>query len=294
MKKTKVRFIKNKFYKFSGISLITLIITIIVIIILTGVIILSIFKNNIIMDANKATFINDVTIFKEHLIFYYSDKIIENTGKYAIKDVNMNTSETSITLNIASKYDGKFEIVNGELVYVGKNDQEKDWFKQIDGTTSDDKITKPFVNDGLETREYTDAAGRKAVIPKGFTVSEISSENVIEQGLVIYEGLTPVKTEKEHATALTTRSQYVWVPVDDGELNRTIYDSYDTTIYYDAIPQEILTSVSDNKGFYIARYEMSPYYDDIIGSRDAVSVKNGDSEYYINQYDAIEYSERYL
>ena len=51
-------------------------------------------------------------------------------------------------------------------------------------------------------------------IPEGYVISEVEGENKIEDGLVIYEGTEPV-TEANHATALTTRNQYVWIPVED-------------------------------------------------------------------------------
>ena len=51
-------------------------------------------------------------------------------------------------------------------------------------------------------------------IPEGYVASEVEGENTIEDGLVIYEETEPV-TEANHATALTTRNQYVWIPVED-------------------------------------------------------------------------------
>ena len=51
-------------------------------------------------------------------------------------------------------------------------------------------------------------------IPDGYVASQVEGENTIEDGLVIYEKTDPV-TEENHATALTTRNQYVWIPVED-------------------------------------------------------------------------------
>ena len=51
-------------------------------------------------------------------------------------------------------------------------------------------------------------------VPEGYVASEVEGENTIEGGYVIYEGTEPV-TEANHATALTTRNQYVWIPVKD-------------------------------------------------------------------------------
>ena len=59
---------------------------------------------------------------------------------------------------------------------------------------------------------------RTAPIPKGYVASQIPEESTIAEGLVIYEGtaeVTGTKGSAEHETAMTTRNQYVWIPVDD-------------------------------------------------------------------------------
>ena len=59
---------------------------------------------------------------------------------------------------------------------------------------------------------------RTAPIPKGYVASQIPEESTIAEGLVIYEGTAEVagtKGSAEHETAMTTRNQYVWIPVDD-------------------------------------------------------------------------------
>ena len=61
---------------------------------------------------------------------------------------------------------------------------------------------------------YIGLEGKTIPVPEGYVASEVEGENTKEDGLVIYEGTEPV-TEENHATALTTRNQYVWIPVDD-------------------------------------------------------------------------------
>ena len=49
-------------------------------------------------------------------------------------------------------------------------------------------------------------------VPKGYTASEVTGENTVKDGFVIYEGEEEVNdTNKD--TAQTTRNQFVWVPV---------------------------------------------------------------------------------
>ena len=65
---------------------------------------------------------------------------------------------------------------------------------------------------------YTKEVLRTAPIPVGYTVSQISGENTIEDGLVIYQTTTPVigtANSTEHISAMETYNQYVWIPVDN-------------------------------------------------------------------------------
>ena len=64
-----------------------------------------------------------------------------------------------------------------------------------------------------ETKEYTDGT-KTAVIPGGFTVSGISKETRIDDGLVIY--LIPddeIENVKWDGTEKTKYDQFVWIPV---------------------------------------------------------------------------------
>ena len=77
------------------------------------------------------------------------------------------------------------------------------------GTVADTKTETSEVRGETKTR--------KAPIPTGFTASNYAVtgfvENTIEKGLVIYEGTGSVADN--HDTAMTSRNQYVWIPVDD-------------------------------------------------------------------------------
>ena len=89
--------------------------------------------------------------------------------------------------------------------------------------------------------------GKTAVIPKGFKISDKKEEQSITNGLVI-------KDEEGN--------EYVWVPVEDGKLDRTewsnneptgtISSDYTETLTED---EDLVNSVKINKGFYIGRYE---------------------------------------
>ena len=49
-----------------------------------------------------------------------------------------------------------------------------------------------------------------APIPTGYVASDVEGENTIVGGLVIYQGTDPVSTDED---AITTRNQFVWIPV---------------------------------------------------------------------------------
>ena len=67
------------------------------------------------------------------------------------------------------------------------------------------------------TAEYEDINGNIAIIPEGFTVSGLASENEIDEGLVIYlipEGTTIDWTNPTAVdTAQRTYDQFVWIPI---------------------------------------------------------------------------------
>ena len=124
---------------------------------------------------------------------------------------------------------------------------------------------------------YVDQSNNTAPIPAGFVASKATGETEINDGLVIYEGTTDV-TNSNVATAMESRNQYVWVPVDDitvfvrrdgysdGVL-QTHVSSGAASEPYDSLSElndptgevaeyaAMYNSVKKYGGFYIARYE---------------------------------------
>ncbi len=155
--------------------------------------------------------------------------------------------------------------------------------RQLDGETksADEYIKEKLKNQGFSDEDlqlvYVDDSGQisTATVPEGFTVSDIEGENTIAGGLVIYEGTEKVS---EDADAKTTRNQFVWIPVDISEFERTTWSnnaptgtisssytepySYNTTITEAndltgeyAEYKKVRASVEKYGGFYIGRYE---------------------------------------
>jgi len=125
-----------------GISLIVLVITIIVIIILVGAVILSLSSNNPISQASKATYLSDLKNFQTELELYQVKQFAENSGQYdpkllkadgdsvtynGIEDTSKNVNDIISSLVGNTKYNGQFEITNGELIYTGYDTNKQDW-----------------------------------------------------------------------------------------------------------------------------------------------------------------------
>ena len=151
--------------------------------------------------------------------------------------------------------------------------------KVASGTTAEQYVKAKLISQGiaeenLKTLMVTEK-GKVFVfkIPEGFVASQVSTEDEVSEGLVIYEGTEPV-TDANKATAQTTRNQYVWVPVEDefervNWQNETDFSTYYTEPYsYDTTITEandltgewaeyakMKASVAKYGGFYIARYE---------------------------------------
>ena len=77
-------------------------------------------------------------------------------------------------------------------------------------------------------------------VPKGFVASKATGENTVKDGFVIYQGTEDV-TDINKDTAMTTRNQFVWVPVPDSSKMFTTHDGkavgrlYEFTSFYDKV-----------------------------------------------------------
>lgn len=126
-----------------GISLIVLVITIVVVVILALAVILSITNNNLIENAKKAAFLNDMAVIKDEFSIYLHKKMIETNGEFDVTELEkMNIQE--IIPSLSGKYANKIEIKNGQLQYVDTdNIQEYIWAKEsFEGGTSNIDIAK--------------------------------------------------------------------------------------------------------------------------------------------------------
>ena len=90
------------------------------------------------------------------------------------------------------------------------------------GSTTPEEPEGPEMPEGWDDTKVdaVESADNVVVpVPKGYTASEITGENTVEDGFVIYENTNgedkyePVTDESHIETAQETRNQFVWVPV---------------------------------------------------------------------------------
>lgn len=124
---------------------------------------------------------------------------------------------------------------------------------------------------GVNTK-YTDINGKTAVIPEGFTLSGIASEQTVDGGLVIYDiPVTEVASiDWKNADSVKTKyNQFVWIPVEVTKSDTpTSVSAFSYSASSGAEPNEkygydgevkdyenTIKSVYKYGGFYIGRYE---------------------------------------
>ena len=240
MKKVEKEKQKNNFTKLThkkGISLIVLIVTIIVIIILAAAVILTISKNNPVSSAKEATFKEDVTAIQDELSMYLSKKYTDNPTSFDKSSVNLSGDSMVTELPSTKKYKDKVSVVEGNLILNKSkvNSEEKKWFNEVIGNTSNVK----------EEWQDTIASVKYGVpIPIGFTYKEGTKDT----GLVIQD-------EKGN--------EFVWVPVTESTYAKDFgfksdFNATSTNTKDDTLPNGITDETADvvkYGGFYIGRYE---------------------------------------
>ena len=83
----------------------------------------------------------------------------------------------------------------------------------------DNEITPPTPTlpegwDGTKVTPVQSSDGKTVPVPIGYTASNATGENSVNDGFVIYEG-TGAVNDGNVSSAKTSRNQFVWIPVDD-------------------------------------------------------------------------------
>ena len=253
---------KDNFTKLThkrGISLIVLIVTIIVIIILAAAVILTISKNNPVSSAKEATFKEDVTAMQDELSMYISKKYADNPTSFEKSSVNLSGDDMVTELPSTKKYKEKVSVREGNLVLNNSkvNSEEKKWFNEVIGNTSNVK----------EEWQDTIASVKYGVpIPIGFTYKEGTKDT----GLVIQD---------------KKGNEFVWVPATESTyVKDTSFPGAKPT--GDTTLQNGIDETADVKkygGFYIGRYEAGiPEGDTSPSNKTGIPVSKKDATVWTN------------
>ena len=216
-----------------GISLIVLIVTIIVIIILAAAVILTVGKNNPVESAREAAFKEDLRSFQYDLALSISKDYTANAGQRDSKFSATDFDKIKDYIpSFTKKYEGKFAIVNDELKYVGDEEKEVTWSKELG-------VKKYFV------------------MPESWkaTIAEVT-----EDGVPIPKGFIYVTGTKETGTVIkdSLDNEFVWIPATEATYVKDLNFPKNCTPTGDDLPSDITDEIADVKkygGFYIGRYE---------------------------------------
>lgn len=290
-----------------GITIVTLVITIIVLLMISTPIIVN-FKN-IGEVSKYSSFQKDIDTLRESIEIAYRDDIdISSIGpKYEgtlsmlnemqgnVKVKNDNDNENYYIIDLA-KLNQRLRIKIDELNYGKRNQNSSDTSNDVyiineksrtiyyvpgieyNGTVYHRKTEKFTSNDsaiipGQEVKDinkvYTDIYGSKAMIPVGYAVSTIESEQIISKGLVIKDSkgnefvwipTTSIYDENKNKIDLSFARDSFGTQSKGEKDNITnstkIFNNGDNKNYfYEKMSELEQKSVSEYGGFYIARYE---------------------------------------
>ena len=279
-----------------GITLIALVITIIVLLILAGVTIATLTGDNgILKKAGDAKTQTEQAKADENLKIAIAGSY-GTDGKLNLKDLKDNLTNQGIDYDKNNTGFPLEVIVNGEKKKIDANGNVTVKLESVADSKTNGTVFK-------DTTTLEDTYGNQVKVPKGFKIANDSATDVIG-GIVI-----------EDATYTNTiGSQFVWIPVGTGEnaikkANKETVDialgrysftknsdgtvttsefsdrdcTEDTTAshnsnYKNAIAKDIEafeTSVKNNHGYYIGRYEAG-----VVDYNSSVSTSN--SDYKIN------------
>lgn len=147
-----------------GVSLISLIIIIVVLVVFVVIVLLIIAYNNPIERSSEAQFKKNVEEYKSELLIaitnqYFSNHCFNseqfNASTWDGNKENVGDSIKKYITNISVSDGKKFEIQKATLVYVGENDEEMIWLKEV-GCLSKNEIIQEKDNKEVEIYEETE------------------------------------------------------------------------------------------------------------------------------------------
>ncbi len=216
---------------------------------------------------------------------YINNENLNNQGLFGtlegtVKNITISNSYVkakNYVGSIAGKNNGTIQNCYNSGIIIGDTNVTGGYFKSI--TTGE--ILNIWNTETIQETLNFISGKDVAVVPKGFRVSLNTNEQTIKDGMVILDN---------------DKNEYVWVPVEDGELIRTEWVNNEPTgtisdNYTETLPKDLINSVKTNKGFYIGRYEAGSNTVRTSATKDTLTevlIKKGLYPYnYVNYKDAV-------
>lgn len=212
---------EEKTMKNKGVTLIALVITITILLVLAGISIAALSGENGLI--NKASSAKENTEVAQETEILQQAAVVA-MGKSKTGDVEKELLDTELAkvseiTGTNQTSDGVEVTFNNGRTYLVDPDGNVTKITVMPTETDVAKLTTPV----SENTKYKDSNNDIAVIPQGFKVSSVSTEQTIETGLVVIDG---------------ANNEWVWIPVND------------VTEMYDEIPETALwgdTGVTSTK-----------------------------------------------
>ena len=321
-----------------GITLTTLVIAIVIMMIITSTLIYNISTGSDVRRLNNMY--NDITKLKDKIDLYYATHYTlpiiqtnyENIGN--IKEINPNDNDNyyvidlealeNINLTYGKDYSAYKTSNSNNLTDLYIINEASHSVYYVKGIKFDEKIyyTEPKENTKVilpewtdpyeNTREYIDEEGKKAIIPKGFSVSLKKDENKITDGLVVKDQkgnefvwvpVTWIKSGYSRTAFADDNWTYSQVQGDlDKETNSYKIETKNNTsyVFVEDISESERQSIEKYGGYYIGRYEAgierneARTADDMGNIEDEIVIKKDKNVYnYISQEEAKTKSESF-
>lgn len=211
-----------------GITLIVLVVTIIIMLILVSVTINIVIKGGLIETAQEAKKETEKASEKQE-IMSATYALRSNGKKIVLSELETVLNNVSIVKNL--------EDTNGQFPITITTEKDNVFYIDNDGTILDNKpLPKEWDNTKVigAVTEIINEVEYNAPIPIGYAVSGATSENTIEQGLVIYQMTEQQKATidwtniEEVETAKSTYNQFVWIPINDIQSMTTLQTGSET------------------------------------------------------------------
>lgn len=235
----------------------------------------------------------------------------DNDNYYVIDVTKLNekASTTMQELNFGSENNavaGKTTYTGGTDVYIvneksktiyyvqGLTYKGKTYYRLSENFTEITETIKPGEYVTEFNKAFIDKYGSKAMIPVGYAVSTVESEQIVADGLVIKDKSgnefvwipTTKFVDKNYNTVLCGYKRAAFgnqkVVADDQETESEKIKNKEIDQYYfiEAMPSQERLSVMENMGFYIGRYETASETARTQDSKDTVTaIKKGMNVY---------------